>query len=101
MFNFFKRFIRNKAEDPVHNCPLYRDTENGSCVHVDGPLCNFPYCSLLSDARATDNFVEIGCIRSLRNGYAVNLTKPAEDQMQIIPKGRVVRIFVSVEDLKK
>jgi hypothetical protein len=25
---------------------VYRDKENGSCAHVDGPLCDFPDCSL-------------------------------------------------------
>ena len=39
-------------KDPVHSCDLYRDKSAGSCAHVDGPLCDFPECSMLADYRA-------------------------------------------------
>lgn len=29
--------------DPVQHCELYRDK---GCSHVDGILCNYPYCTL-------------------------------------------------------
>lgn len=37
--------------DPAKHCDLYRDKEAGSCAHVDGPLCDFPGCSMLRDYR--------------------------------------------------
>ena len=40
---FFKRLWAN---DPVRSCEVYKDKENGSCAHVDGPLCDFPQCEL-------------------------------------------------------
>ena len=36
-----------KQSDPVRHCPVYLDTANGSCVHVDGFLCDFPNCSII------------------------------------------------------
>lgn len=50
MFAWLKR-IFDRSADPVHSCDLYRDKEAGSCAHVDGPLCNFPECSMLADYR--------------------------------------------------
>ena len=50
MFEWLKR-IFDRSADPVHSCDLYRDKEAGSCVHVDGPLCDFPECSMLADYR--------------------------------------------------
>lgn len=50
MFEWLKR-IFDRSEDPVHSCDLYRDKEAGSCAHVDGPLCDFPECSILADYR--------------------------------------------------
>jgi hypothetical protein len=47
--NFIVQFFKDifdKSNDPVYNCEVYRDKENGSCAHVDGPLCDFPDCSL-------------------------------------------------------
>lgn len=42
----------DRSSDPVHSCDLYRDRAAGSCAHVDGPLCDFPTCSMLADYRA-------------------------------------------------
>lgn len=50
MFERLKR-IFDRSADPVHSCDLCRDKEAGSCVHVDGPLCYFPECSMLADYR--------------------------------------------------
>lgn len=37
-----------RVSDPVYNCDLYKDQ---GCAHVDGPLCDFPKCSMLNDYR--------------------------------------------------
>ena len=50
MCEWLKR-IFDRSTDPVHSCDLYRDKEAGSCAHVDGPLCDFPECSMLDDYR--------------------------------------------------
>lgn len=41
----------NRNDDSVYSCDLYRDKEAGSCAHVDGPLCDFPKCSMLAEYR--------------------------------------------------
>ena len=43
--------LLNDPNDPVKHCDLYRDKVAGSCAHVDGPLCDFPGCSMLRDYR--------------------------------------------------
>lgn len=43
------------SPDPVKECPVYLDKENGSCAHVDGFLCDFPDCSMIKDYRAQKN----------------------------------------------
>ena len=48
MFSLLRR-IFDRSTDPVCSCSLYRDKDAGSCAHVDGPLCEFPECSMLSD----------------------------------------------------
>lgn len=48
MFAWLKRLF-DRSNDPVHSCDLYRDKSAGSCVHVDGPLCDFPKCSMLAE----------------------------------------------------
>ena len=50
MFAWLKRLL-DRSADPVHSCDLYRDKSAGSCAHVDGPLCDFPECSMLDDYR--------------------------------------------------
>jgi hypothetical protein len=37
--------------DPVKLCGVYKDKAGGSCVHVDGPLCDFATCSMRLDAQ--------------------------------------------------
>lgn len=51
MFAWLRR-IFDRSANPVHSCDLYRDKKAGSCAHVDGPLCDFPDCSMLADYRA-------------------------------------------------
>lgn len=34
-------------DDPVFNCPVYREISNERCVHIDGPLCDFPNCEII------------------------------------------------------
>lgn len=50
MFAWIK-LIFDQSNDPVYSCDLYRDKEHGSCAHVDGPLCDFPNCSMLAEYR--------------------------------------------------
>ena len=50
MFAWLKQ-IFDRSDDPVYSCDLYRDKDAGSCVHVDGPLCDFPKCSVLAEYR--------------------------------------------------
>lgn len=50
MFAWLK-LIFDRSNDPVYSCALYRDKNAGSCAHVDGPLCDFPKCSMLADYR--------------------------------------------------
>ena len=51
MFAWLKRLF-DRSDDPVYSCDLYRDKAAGSCAHVDGPLCDFPKCSMLADYRS-------------------------------------------------
>ena len=48
MFRWLTK-IFDMDDDPVYNCELYLDKDAGSCSHVDGPLCDFPYCTLRVD----------------------------------------------------
>ena len=44
IFKKIKRlWYRWRNSDPVHRCPVYK---NDGCCHVDGPLCDFPRCSM-------------------------------------------------------
>ncbi|BDD79796.1 hypothetical protein [Burkholderia phage FLC9] len=47
--NLAQAFEKRNASDPVKSCDVYRDKSIGSCVHVDGPLCDFPDCSILKN----------------------------------------------------
>lgn len=40
-----------RETDPVYNCDVYLDKENGSCSHVDGYLCDMETCQILKDYR--------------------------------------------------
>jgi len=51
MFAWLKR-IFDRSNDPVYSCDLYLDKKAGSCAHVDGPLCDFPQCSMLAEYMA-------------------------------------------------
>lgn len=48
----FKIFSNLRKDDPVFNCDLYKDKSFGSCSHVDGPLCDFPTCSMLDEYKS-------------------------------------------------
>jgi hypothetical protein len=48
MFAWLKRMF-DRSNDPVYSCGLYLDKKAGSCTHVDGPLCDFPACSMLAE----------------------------------------------------
>lgn len=41
----------DRSNDPVYSCDVYRDKPNGSCAHVDGPLCEMATCNILKDYR--------------------------------------------------
>lgn len=43
---FFRRLTPKAIPDPVKDCALYKDKTVGSCAYVDGPLCDFPDCSM-------------------------------------------------------
>ena len=58
MFSFLRR-IFDRRTDPAYSCDLYRDKCAGSCAHVDGPLCDFPECSMLSDYMAKNEGITI------------------------------------------
>ena len=38
-----KKSWENRKRDPVTECDLYKDK---GCVFVDGPFCDFPYCTM-------------------------------------------------------
>ena len=57
VIQFFKKLF-DRRDDPVHSCEVYKDKANGSCAHVDGPLCDFPKCSILDDYRTTHGVKE-------------------------------------------
>lgn len=40
-----------KFPDPVKHCPVFKESGSG-CVHVDGPLCDYPLCSCLETWKA-------------------------------------------------
>ena len=44
---------RKDTSDPVYHCPVYRDKKNGSCAHVDGPLCDMNTCTSLKHYQET------------------------------------------------
>ena len=46
IINFFVKIHKN---DPVRNCAVYKDIDNGSCAHVDGFLCDMKTCTILKD----------------------------------------------------
>ena len=47
--NFYNKLKESYKNDPVRHCPAYKDLENGSCVHVDGYLCDMKTCNILKD----------------------------------------------------
>lgn len=48
-FTHLCRRLFDRSNDPVLHCTLYKDKSAGSCAHVDGPLCDFPSCSMLAE----------------------------------------------------
>lgn len=51
MSNIFFKYIFDRSKDPVYSCDLYRDKDVGGCAHVDGVLCDFPGCLMLTNYR--------------------------------------------------
>ena len=43
--------IFDSDTDPVKRCPVYLDKKGGSCSHVDGPICDWPDCSIVEKYR--------------------------------------------------
>jgi DNA-directed RNA polymerase subunit RPC12/RpoP len=44
---FILRQLKNSTKtDPVFHCPVYK---KDGCSHVDGMMCDFPYCHVLKD----------------------------------------------------
>lgn len=45
MISFFKRIFKwvNSVPDPL------KDPRCKGCVHVDGPICDYPYCKMIKD----------------------------------------------------
>lgn len=46
MFKWIKKLLLILKNDPIVNCEVYKDNKNGSCMHVDGILCDYPNCSI-------------------------------------------------------
>ena len=55
MIEWIKK-IFDRSNDPVFNCELYKEA---GCSHVDGPLCDFPYCSMLVECRDSKEGITI------------------------------------------
>jgi hypothetical protein len=53
--------IFDSDTDPVKRCPVYLDKEHGSCSHVDGPLCDWPDCSMVEKYGKVKAAEEIIC----------------------------------------
>ena len=67
MFNKIKQYINNFLKnDPLHNCKLYLDK---SCAHVDGLLCDYPFCQMNKEYEIYLDLKEY--MKNLRNGIAV------------------------------
>lgn len=45
--------------DPVKHCPVYKEI---GCSHVDGYLCDFPDCSILTDKKEQE---PVGTVKDL------------------------------------
>ena len=48
IINFFVEIYKND-NDPVKNCAVYKDIDNGRCAHVDGFLCDMKTCNILKE----------------------------------------------------
>lgn len=63
IFKKIKRFYyRFRNSDPLHHCPYHL---NEGCVHVDGPLCDFPKCSIYNNYMGNE---WVGCASCEYNG---------------------------------
>lgn len=64
MIKYFIKKIRRAYwrfmnADPIRNCQLYKDK---GCVHVDGPICDFPHCSMMHDHMGVEWISCVECI---------------------------------------
>lgn len=48
MFKLINAIVKGIRNDPVKKCPVYLQE---GCAHVDGPLCDFPNCSMVLSYR--------------------------------------------------
>ena len=42
--------IFDTPDDPIYRCIVFKEQ---GCSHVDGPLCDFPYCPMIIDYQDT------------------------------------------------
>ena len=47
--NYYNKLKEIYKNDPVKNCAVYKDIDNGRCAHVDGFLCDMKTCIILKD----------------------------------------------------
>lgn len=52
-------YYRFRNSDPVKNCPIYLREE---CSHVDGPVCPFPNCPVVSEHLGESFISCAGCV---------------------------------------
>lgn len=52
-------FFRFKNNDPLFNCEYHK--QHG-CVHVDGPLCDFPNCDIRLEYMGKDFVYCLDCV---------------------------------------
>lgn len=50
VLGILRRIRRRLLMDPVARCQVHKTF---GCAHVDGPLCDFPKCSIRHDALRT------------------------------------------------
>lgn len=68
--------LLNDPTDPVKHCDLYKDKAAGSCAHVDGPLCDFPGCSMLRNYREGTTIAPTYYVRHPDDSYSVADPQP-------------------------
>lgn len=49
---FLILYYKWKYGDPYYNCPLFNEE---GCVHVDGLLCDYPFCQMMKKYKKNKN----------------------------------------------